>query len=82
MKRLLMIAMAVSLAAGVALGQTTAPAGANGAALVVGTWPMWLVPLVLFVLDHFVIIPFEERSMERAHGDAYRAYRGRVRRWI
>jgi len=29
-----------------------------------------------------VIIPFEEESMERAFGDAYRAYRARVRRWI
>ena len=43
----------------------------------------WLVGRkVLFVLDNFVIIPFEERSMERTFGDAYRAYRTRVRRWI
>lgn len=53
-----------------------------GAALVAGTWLMWLVPLLLFTLDNFVIIPFEERSMERTFGDAYRAYRTRVRRWI
>jgi protein-S-isoprenylcysteine O-methyltransferase Ste14 len=53
-----------------------------GAALVAGTWLMWLVPVLLFVLDNFVIIPFEEESMERAFGDAYRAYRARVRRWI
>jgi protein-S-isoprenylcysteine O-methyltransferase Ste14 len=53
-----------------------------GAALVAGTWLMWLVPVLLFVLDNFVIIPYEERSMERTFGDAYRAYRSRVRRWI
>jgi len=53
-----------------------------GAALVAGTWLMWLVPVVLFVLDHFVIIPFEERSMERTFGDAFRAYKARVRRWV
>jgi protein-S-isoprenylcysteine O-methyltransferase Ste14 len=53
-----------------------------GAALVAGTWPMWLVPVLVFVLDNFVIIPFEERSMERTFGDAYRAYRSRVRRWL
>lgn len=53
-----------------------------GAALVAGTWLMWLVPVSLFVLDNFVIIPFEERSMERTFGDAYRAYRANVRRWI
>lgn len=53
-----------------------------GAALFAGTGPMWLVPIVVFVLDNFLIIPFEERSMERAYGDAYRQYKARVRRWI
>ena len=53
-----------------------------GAALVAGTWAMWLVPAMVFLLDQLVIIPFEERSMERAFGDAYRAYRTRVRRWL
>jgi len=55
---------------------------ASGAALTAGTWLMWLVPVVVFALDQFVIIPFEERSMERAYGDAYRAYKTRVRRWL
>ena len=53
-----------------------------GAALVAGAWLMWLVPVLLFVLDNFVIIPFEERSMEQTFGDTFRAYRARVRRWI
>lgn len=53
-----------------------------GAALTAGTWLMWIVPVLLFVLDNFVIIPFEERSMERAFGDAYGAYQASVRRWI
>jgi protein-S-isoprenylcysteine O-methyltransferase Ste14 len=53
-----------------------------GAALVAGAWLMWLVPIVIFVLDNFLIIPFEESSMERAYGEAYRAYKARVRRWI
>ena len=53
-----------------------------GAALVAGTWLMWLVPVLLFVLDNFVIIPFEERSMEQTFGDTFRAYRGRVRRCL
>jgi protein-S-isoprenylcysteine O-methyltransferase Ste14 len=55
---------------------------AIGAALTAGTWLMWLVPIVIFVLDNFVIVPFEERSMEHARGDAYRAYKTRVRRWL
>ena len=54
----------------------------TGTALVAGTWLMWLVPVLLFVLQNFVIIPFEENSMEGTFGDAYRAYRARVRRWI
>jgi protein-S-isoprenylcysteine O-methyltransferase Ste14 len=53
-----------------------------GAALLAGTWLMWLVPVVVFALDNFVIIPFEERSMERTFGEAFRAYRARARRWI
>ncbi len=55
---------------------------AIGAALLAGTWLMWLVPVVLFSLDNFVIVPFEERSMERALGDAYMAYKSQVRRWL
>ena len=53
-----------------------------GAALTAGTWLMWLVPVVVFVLDQFIIIPFEEGSMERAYGDAYLEYKARVRRWV
>jgi len=55
---------------------------AVGAALIAGTWLMWLVPVVLFLLQNLVIIPFEERSMKRTFGDEYDAYRARVRRWI
>jgi protein-S-isoprenylcysteine O-methyltransferase Ste14 len=55
---------------------------AVGAALVAGTWLMWLVPVIVFLLDNFVIIPFEERSMEQTFGDAYRSYQARVRRWL
>src|SRR5690606_1043264 len=32
-----------------------------GAALIAGTWAMWLVPAAVFLLDHLVIVPFEER---------------------
>jgi protein-S-isoprenylcysteine O-methyltransferase Ste14 len=53
-----------------------------GAALAAGTWLMWLVPVLLFVLDNFVIVPFEERSMAAVFGDAFHAYRARVRRWL
>ena len=38
-----------------------------------------LVPLALFLLQNFVIIPFEERSMRHV-GEEYEAYCARVRR--
>ena len=50
--------------------------------IVCGTWLMWLVPVTIFLLDNFVIIPFEEISMEHTYGDDYRAYKARVRRWV
>ncbi|CAI8776749.1 protein of unknown function [Methylocaldum szegediense] len=53
-----------------------------GAALIAGTWLMWLVPLALFLLQNFVIIPFEERSMRHTFGEEYEAYCARVRRWF
>ena len=53
-----------------------------GAAVAAGTLWMWAVPIVLFALDHFVIIPFEERNMERQFGAAFRDYCAEVRRWI
>jgi protein-S-isoprenylcysteine O-methyltransferase Ste14 len=54
----------------------------TGAALTAGTWLMWLVPILIFVLDNYVIIPYEEASMERAFGEDYREYKAQVRRWL
>ncbi|HXZ67562.1 MAG TPA: isoprenylcysteine carboxylmethyltransferase family protein [Alphaproteobacteria bacterium] len=53
-----------------------------GAAVLGGLAPLFAVPLLTFLLDNFVIIPFEEAKMERQFGDAYRDYKARVRRWI
>jgi protein-S-isoprenylcysteine O-methyltransferase Ste14 len=53
-----------------------------GVALLVGAPLLFAAPVLLFLLDNFVIIPFEEAKMERQFGDQYRAYRARVRRWI
>jgi protein-S-isoprenylcysteine O-methyltransferase Ste14 len=53
-----------------------------GAMLVVGTaWPLVTLPLPIWVIARRVI-PFEEESMARGFGDAYRDYQRRVRRWI
>lgn len=53
-----------------------------GAALVANTaWPLLLLLAPLWLL-HAKTIPFEERTMEQAFGDDYRAYCRRVRRWL
>ena len=44
-------------------------------------WLLVLLPLVVFLVRTQVIAR-EEAYLERAFGDAYRAYRARVRRWL
>ncbi len=61
------------------VGLTFAYAGL--ALLVDSAWPLLLLPAVLALLARFVVRR-EERHLERVFGDAYRAYRGRVRRWL
>jgi protein-S-isoprenylcysteine O-methyltransferase Ste14 len=45
------------------------------------TWILILLIPVIAAIDRFVIRP-EEHYLEQRFGDAYRAYRSRVRRWI
>ncbi len=44
-------------------------------------WPILLVPVVIGVVNAYVIAR-EERYLERKFGDDYRQYRARVRRWL
>jgi protein-S-isoprenylcysteine O-methyltransferase Ste14 len=44
-------------------------------------WPFFALPVVLLVMQFFVI-QREERYLEQKFGDEYRTYRTRVRRWI
>ena len=44
-------------------------------------WPVLLLPVVLIVMQRGVIAR-EEAYLERRFGAEYRAYRGRVRRWL
>ena len=37
---------------------------------------------LFFLVANAWYIPFEEKAAEEVFGDAYRAYRDRVRRWI
>ncbi len=53
-----------------------------GLALAFGViWALVFLPLVLLVVDRAVIAR-EERYLEAKFGEAYRAYKGRVRRWL
>lgn len=44
-------------------------------------WPLAVLPLLLVVM-HFGVVRREEAYLEHKFGDAYRAYRARVRRWV
>lgn len=44
-------------------------------------WALILAPLVVLAVQRLAIAK-EERYLERKFGDAYRAYRAQVRRWI
>jgi protein-S-isoprenylcysteine O-methyltransferase Ste14 len=44
-------------------------------------WLLALTPAVAWLLQRLVILP-EEAYLERKFGDGYRAYKGRVRRWL
>jgi protein-S-isoprenylcysteine O-methyltransferase Ste14 len=44
-------------------------------------WPLAILPFVLLAVNRLVIAR-EEPYLERTFGEDYRAYRGRVRRWL
>jgi protein-S-isoprenylcysteine O-methyltransferase Ste14 len=44
-------------------------------------WPLLFLPVVLLVMNRWVISR-EEAYLERRFGDAYRSYRASVRRWL
>lgn len=53
-----------------------------GIALWLGVfWPIVLVPALLLLVQQVVILR-EEAYLESRFGEAYRAYRARVRRWL
>ena len=54
----------------------------TGAALLLGTaWPLLFAPLI-WALLRYGVIRHEEAHLEAKFGDAYRAYKARVGRWI
>jgi protein-S-isoprenylcysteine O-methyltransferase Ste14 len=53
-----------------------------GIALIVGSLPMFAVPVLIFATANWVHIPFEEAKMRRQFGSTYDDFTLRVRRWI
>jgi protein-S-isoprenylcysteine O-methyltransferase Ste14 len=53
-----------------------------GIAILVGSLPMFAVPLLLFATSNWVHIPFEEAKMQRQFGQAFDTYTHNVRRWL
>lgn len=53
-----------------------------GVALAVGTLPFYSAALVYFAVIDLVFCRYEERKLAISFGDAYLAYRDRVRRWV
>lgn len=54
---------------------------AGGSLMLNAMWPLLLLPLAI-VLMHFLVIKPEEKHLAERFGDAYQAYRSRVRRWL
>jgi protein-S-isoprenylcysteine O-methyltransferase Ste14 len=53
-----------------------------GIAFLVGSLPMFAVPLLVFATTNWVHIPFEEAKMRRQFGTAYDRFTRETRRWI
>lgn len=53
-----------------------------GAAMLYGTALSLLFPLTYFIVANWWYIPFEEGKMADVFGEAFTAYKARVRRWL
>jgi protein-S-isoprenylcysteine O-methyltransferase Ste14 len=51
------------------------------ACLIASLWPFLFFPVIIVVMNRFVIAR-EEAWLEKRFGEAYRAYRARTRRWM
>jgi protein-S-isoprenylcysteine O-methyltransferase Ste14 len=53
-----------------------------GVAVLIGTVPVFLAPLLFLATMHVYFVPLEESRMERLLGSEYLEYKKRVRRWL
>lgn len=54
----------------------------TGLAFMLGSLTAFLFPTLLFLLANFLVIPLEERHMERTWGQKFAEYKRGVRRWL
>ena len=53
-----------------------------GWALFYGSLAVFIGFLLWWIMLNFYAIPYEERDLEARFGEAYRAYKARVPRWL
>jgi protein-S-isoprenylcysteine O-methyltransferase Ste14 len=53
-----------------------------GWAIFYGSLPVLAAFVVWLVIMNFLVVPYEERDLERRFGEPYRQYKARVPRWI
>jgi protein-S-isoprenylcysteine O-methyltransferase Ste14 len=53
-----------------------------GLAILLGSLITFVFPLIFFLLANFIVIPLEERDMERIFETRFIEYKRRVRRWL
>ena len=53
-----------------------------GTALIMNGWLAWIIVIAFTALIRGLFIRTEEQLMEKTFGEAYLAYKGRVRRWL
>jgi protein-S-isoprenylcysteine O-methyltransferase Ste14 len=53
-----------------------------GLAILLGSLITFVFPLIFFLLANFIVIPLEERDMERIFETRFIEYKRHVRRWL
>jgi protein-S-isoprenylcysteine O-methyltransferase Ste14 len=53
-----------------------------GLAVLLGSLITFLFPILLFLMTNFLLIPLEERNMEKMFREEYAEYKRHVRRWL
>jgi len=53
-----------------------------GLAILLGSLIVFLFPILFLLLANFLIIPLEERELQRIFGEQFIEYKRHVRRWL